>query len=165
LATLLPDPAELEDLVVDALADSALFASLFRENATRALLLTRRSPGARSPLWQQRMRAQRLLAVAQQYPSFPIVVETYRACLRDVFDLPGARQLLADVQARRLRVDQVDTPSASPFARSLVFAYVAANLYEGDFPLAERRAQALALDRQLLRELLGEEELGALLDA
>jgi ATP-dependent Lhr-like helicase len=165
LDQLLPDPDEIEDLLVEQLASSALFAAQFRENAARALLLPRRRPGKRVPLWAQRLKAQNLLAVAQQYPSFPIVLETYRACLQDVFDLPALTELLRAAQRRELRVDQVETKSASPFARSLVFAYVAAYMYEGDAPLAERRAQALSLDRQMLRELLGAEELRDLLDA
>ena len=165
LSLLLIDPDEVEDLLVDALGASALFASQFRENAARALLLPRRRPGARVPLWAQRLRAQNLLAVARQYPSFPIVLETYRACLQDVFDLPALRELLTAMQRRELLVEHVETRSASPFARSLVFAYVAAYMYQGDAPLAERRAQALSLDRAMLRELLGQEELRDLLDA
>jgi ATP-dependent Lhr-like helicase len=130
-----------------------------------ALLLPRRRPGARTPLWVQRLRAQNLQAVARRFPSFPIMLETYRECLQDVFDVPGLRSLLRDVQERRVRVDEVETRSASPFARSLVFAYTAQYLYQGDMPLAERRAQALTLDRHLLRDLLGQEELRELLDA
>lgn len=164
-SALLPDPDEVEDRLVDQLSRSALFASQFRENAARALLLPRRRPGSRTPLWAQRLRSQKLLAVAQRYPSFPMVIETYRSCMQDVFDLPSLLELLRGVRERRVRVDEVQTGSASPFARSLVFAWVAAYLYEGDTPLAERRAQALSLDRQLLRELLGQEELRELLDA
>ncbi len=165
LPSLFPDPEEIEELVVEQLGGSALYASHFRENAARALLLPRRRPGSRTPLWQQRLKSQQLLHVARQYPSFPIVVETYRECLRDVFDMPSLSALLRQIRSREVRVDEVVTTSASPFARSLVFAFVAAYLYEGDAPLAERRAQALALDRNLLRELLGEEELRELLDA
>ncbi len=160
----LPDPERVEERVVEQLASSSLFASRFRENAARALLLPRRLPGARTPLWVQRLRAQNLLAVAQRYPAFPIVLETYRECLNDVFDLPGLIELLRAVRAREVRVDEVETPRASPFARSLVFAYTAQYLYQGDVPLAERRAQALTLDRELLRDLLGQEELRDLLD-
>ena len=165
LDALLPDPEEIEDLVVAQLAGSSLFAAQFRENAARALLLPRRRPGSRTPLWTQRLRAQNLLAVARGFPSFPIMLETYRSCLQDVFDLPSLRTLLGAVRQRSIRVDEVETRSASPFARSLVFAYTATYLYQGDVPLAERRAQALSLDRQMLRELLGEEELRDLLDA
>jgi len=162
---LVPDPEEVTDRVVEQLAHSPLFAGQFRENAARALLLPRRRPGARTPLWAQRLRAQNLLAVARRYPAFPIVLETYRACLQDVFDLPALVDLLRAVRRREVRVDEVETRQASPFARSLVFAYTAAYLYRGDAPVAERRAQALTLDRQMLRDLLGEEDLRDLLDA
>jgi ATP-dependent Lhr-like helicase len=131
----------------------------------RSLLLRRRRPGQRSPLWAQRLKAQNLLATVRRYPSFPVVVETYRQALADVFDLPGLKSLLGAIRSRAVHVDEVETPSASPFARSLVFAYVAAYLYEQDAPLAERRAQALTLDRALLAELLGQAELRELLDA
>ena len=161
---LLPDPDEVEEQVVEQLAHSALFAGQFRENAGRALLLPRMRAGTRTPLWQQRLKSQQLLAVAREYPSFPIIIETYRACLKDVFDLPELVDTLRAIRRRDIKVDVVETPNASPFARSLVFAYVAAYLYEGDAPLAERKAQALALDRKLLRELLGQEELRELLD-
>ena len=164
LAALLPEPEEIEDLVLEQLTRSALFATHFRENAARALLLPRRRPNARSPLWAQRLKAQTLMAAALRYPSFPIVLETYRECLQDVFDLPALKELLEGIRRRDLRVVEVETASASPFARSLAFAYVAAYMYEGDAPLAERRAQALTLDRQLLRELLGQDELASLLD-
>jgi ATP-dependent Lhr-like helicase len=160
-----PDPAELETLVVDELGRSALFATRFRENAARALLLPRRRPGQRTPLWSQRLKAQNLLAVAQQYPAFPIVLETYRECLHDVFDVPALRALLEEVRSGDIRVDDVETGRPSPFSRTLAFEYVAAYIYEGDAPLAERKAQALTLDRDLLRELLGQEELRELLDA
>ncbi len=161
---LLPDPEEVEELVTDELAGTALFAGLFRENAVRSLLLRRRNPRQRSPLWAQRLKAQNLLAAVRQYPSFPVVIETYRQALADVFDLPGLRQLLTDIRSRAIRVDEVETRSASPFARSLVFAYVANYLYEQDAPLPERKAQALTLDRGLLAELLGQAELRELLD-
>jgi ATP-dependent Lhr-like helicase len=161
---LFPDPEEVEDLVVGRVGQSSLFASRFRENAARALLLPRRRPGTRTPLWQQRQRAADLLAVASRYGSFPILVETYRECLADVFDLPALRDLLAGVQRREIGVHSVETAAASAFASSLLFDYVAAYMYEGDAPLAERRAQALTLDRDLLRELLGQEELRELLD-
>ena len=161
----LVDPAELDDLVVAELGGTALFGARFRENAARALLIPRRRPGERTPLWQQRLKAQALLQVARRYPDFPVVLETYRECLRDVFDLPALRRLLGDLQARRVDLVSVETATASPFASSLLFDYVATYMYEDDTPLAERRAQALALDRDLLRELLGQEELRDLLDA
>ncbi len=163
-AALFPDPDEIEDLVVGAVGGSALFAARFRENAARALLLPRRRPGTRTPLWQQRQRAAGLLAVASRYGSFPILVETYRECLSDVFDLPALREVLASVRSREIAVHSVETLRASPFASSLLFDYVAAFMYDGDAPIAERRAQALTLDRDLLRELLGQEELRELLD-
>jgi ATP-dependent helicase Lhr and Lhr-like helicase len=162
---LIPDPEEVEELITEQLATTALFAGLFRENAARALLLTRNRPEGRTPLWAQRMKAAQLLATVSRYPAFPIVLETYRQALSDVFDLAGLKGILADIRARRVRVDEVETASASPFARSLVFAYVAAYIYEQDAPLAERRAQALTLDRGLLSELLGQAELRELLDA
>ncbi|MEP6655223.1 MAG: helicase-related protein, partial [Myxococcales bacterium] len=164
LSTLLPEPEEVEDLVIEQLGRSALFATHFRENAARALLLPRRRPDARQPLWAQRLKAQSLMAAAMRYPTFPIVLETYRECLQDVFDVPALVDTMMAVRRRELRVVEVDTASASPFARSLAFAYVAAYMYEGDSPLAERRAQALTLDRNLLRELLGQDELAGLLD-
>ncbi len=161
---LFPAVEDIEDLVVGQVANSALFASRFRENAARALLLPRRRPGTRTPLWQQRQRAAGLLAVASRYGSFPILVETYRECLSDVFDLDALREILGGVASREITVHSVETPRASPFASSLLFDYVAAYMYDGDTPLAERRAGALTLDRDLLRELLGQEELRELLD-
>lgn len=164
LEWLLPDPEEVEDRVVEELAHSALFASSFRENAARALLLPRRRPDRRTPLWQQRLRAKNLLANVTKYPSFPIVLETYRHCLKDVFDLPALQSVLRSIASREVRVTDVETVTASPFSRSLTFAYVANYLYEQDAPLAERKAQALTLDRNLLRELLGQAELRELID-
>ncbi|HEX8770124.1 MAG TPA: DEAD/DEAH box helicase, partial [Acidimicrobiales bacterium] len=161
--SVLLDPEEVEDLVVGELANSALFAAHFRENAARALLLPRRRPGSRTPLWQQRQRAADLLSVASRHGSFPIILETYRECLRDVFDLPALTELMAQIRARSVRVVSVDTARPSPFAASLAFAYVANFLYDGDSPLAERRAQALTLDREMLSELLGSEELRELI--
>ncbi len=163
-ALLFPEPEEVEELVVGRVGQSSLFASRFRENAARALLLPRRRPGTRTPLWQQRQRAADLLAVASRYGSFPILVETYRECLADVFDLPALREVLDGVRRRDVAVHSVETARASAFASSLLFDYVAAYMYDGDTPLAERRAQALTLDRDLLRELLGQEELRELLD-
>jgi ATP-dependent helicase Lhr and Lhr-like helicase len=162
--SILFDPDELEDLVLGAVGGSALFASRFRECAARALLLPRRRPGQRTPLWQQRQRSAGLLQVASRYGSFPVVLETMRECLQDVFDLPGLKELMAQVASRQVRVVEVDTPFPSPFASSLQFGYVAAFMYEGDAPLAERRAQALSLDRSVLAELLGREELRDLID-
>ncbi len=162
--TLFPDPEEVEELITEQLAGTSLFAGLFRENAVRSLLLRRRRPGQRSPLWAQRLKAQNLLATVQRYPNFPIVIETYRQAMADVFDLSGLKSLLQDIRKREIRIDDVETRSASPFAKSLVFAYVAAYLYEQDAPLAERRAQALTLDRSLLSELLGQAELRELID-
>ncbi len=161
--SVLLEPEEIEALVVGELANSALFAARFRENAARALLLPRRRPGSRTPLWQQRQRAADLLAVASKHGDFPILLETYRECLRDVFDLPALTELMTAIRARTIRVVSVDTTSPSPFAQSLAFQYVANFLYEGDAPLAERRAQALTLDREMLAELLGAEELRELI--
>jgi ATP-dependent Lhr-like helicase len=162
--SILFDPDEIEDLVVGEVGGSALFASRFRECAARALLLPRRRPDRRTPLWQQRQRSAGLLQVASKYGSFPVVLETMRECLQDVFDLPGLRELMAEVTSRQVRVVEVDTQFPSPFASSLQFGYVAAFMYEGDAPLAERRAQALSLDRSILAELLGREELRDLID-
>ncbi len=161
---LLPDPDDVERILVDELARSSVFASHFRENAARALLLPRRRPGKRTPLWAQRLKAQQLMGVALRFPAFPITLETYREVLRDVFDLPALLGVLRDIRSRAIRVEPAITEAASPFARSLVFDYVAAFLYEGDAPLAERKAQALTLDRDLLRELIGGGELRDLLD-
>ncbi|HSD82168.1 MAG TPA: helicase-related protein, partial [Solirubrobacteraceae bacterium] len=158
-------PDELEDLVVAELGSSALFGARFRENAGRSLLIPRAYPGKRTPLWQQRLKSQSLLEVARRYADFPVVLETYRECLRDVLDLPGLTELLTALHRRELSVVEVQTPTASPFASSLLFDYVATYMYEGDTPNAERRAAALSLDRELLRELLGQEELRELIDA
>jgi ATP-dependent Lhr-like helicase len=160
----LVQPDELEELVVRELSGSALFGARFRENAARALLIPRARPGKRTPLWQQRLKAQSLLEVAKRYGQFPIVLETYRECLRDVFDLPGLEALLRGLHTRELSLVEVETQRASPFASSLLFDYVATYMYEGDTPSAERRAAALSLDRDLLRELLGQEELRELID-
>jgi ATP-dependent Lhr-like helicase len=158
------DADEIEDLVTAEVGGSTLFASRFRECAARALLLPRRDPGRRSPLWQQRQRSAQLLQVAVRYPSFPIVLEAVRECLQDVYDVPALRALMRDLAARRIRVVDVATTAPSPFARSLLFGYVAAFMYEGDSPVAERRAAALSLDQGLLAELLGRAELRELLD-
>ncbi|MCW2600833.1 MAG: dependent helicase, Lhr family [Frankiales bacterium] len=158
------EPDEVEPLVQLEVGGSALFASRFRECAARALLLPRRNPTRRTPLWQQRQRAAQLLGVASQYGSFPIVLETMREVLQDVFDVPGLVELMRDVQKRKVRFVEVETQQPSPFARSLLFGYIGAFMYEGDAPLAERRAQALSLDSALLAELLGQAELRELID-
>jgi ATP-dependent Lhr-like helicase len=176
---LFPDSAEIEDRVIEQLGvgggatraaqlgapASTLFASRFREAAARALLLPRRSPRQRTPLWQQRKRAADLLHVAARFGTFPIILEAYRECLRDVFDMPGVGEILRSIEGRQIRVVTVDSRTPSPFASSLLFTYVANFLYEGDAPLAERRAQALLVDPAQLRDLLGEVELRDLLDA
>src|SRR5579872_800539 len=159
------DPDEIGDLVTAEVGASALFASRFRECASRALLLPRRQPGRRTPLWQQRQRSAQLLEIASRYPAFPIVLETVREVLRDVFDVPALTGLLRDIAARRIRIVEVETAAPSPFGKSLLFRYVGAFMYEGDAPLAERRAQALSLDPALLAELLGTDGLRELLDA
>src|SRR5262245_55402800 len=164
LADLLLEPDEVEDLLLGELAQSALYGSRFRENASRALLIPRRRPGQRTPLWQQRLKAQSLLQVARRYPQFPIVLESFRECLQDVFDLPALRGILQGIRTRSLAVVEAATASASPYASSLLFEYVATYMYEDDTPPEERRAQALSLDRDLLRELMGVEELRELLD-
>ncbi|WP_054815666.1 ATP-dependent helicase [Nocardia arizonensis] len=159
------DPEDIDDIVTEQIGGSALFASRFRECAARALLLPRRDPGKRAPLWQQRQRSAQLLDVARKFPDFPILLETVRECLRDVYDLPSLRELLGRVAHRKLRVIEVETATPSPFANSLLFDYVGQFMYEGDSPLAERRAAALSLDSGLLAELLGRVELRELLDA
>ena len=161
---LLISPDEITDVLVAAVPQTALFAARFRECAARALLLPRRRPDQRTPLWQQRQRAADLLAVAAKYPTFPMLLETSRECLQDVFDVPALRDVLSRLRSRAIRLVSVDTPKASPFAQSLLFNWIAAYMYEGDAPLAERRAAALALDRDLLNDLLGSEELRELLD-
>ncbi|HWM16496.1 MAG TPA: crosslink repair DNA glycosylase YcaQ family protein, partial [Microbacterium sp.] len=158
------EEGELEEIVTAEVGGSALFAARFRECAARALLLPRRDPRRRSPLWQQRQRSAQLLAVAGKYGSFPIVLETIRECLQDVYDLPGLVELLRGIAARKLRVVEVETTEPSPFAKSLTFGYIAAFMYEGDSPLAERRAAALSVDPALLSELLGKVEMRELLD-
>lgn len=163
-AVFFPDPEEVERLVVNELGGTSLFAARFRENAGRALLLPRRRPGQRTPLWAQRRKSAQLLTVAARYPEFPMLLETYRECLRDVFDLPGLIELLRDVKERRVLVSGVRSRKPSPFAASLLFNYVASFMYEGDAPLAEKKSRLLALDHAQLRELLGEPDLRELLD-
>lgn len=158
------DPSEIEPLVTAEVGGSALFASRFRECAARALLLPRRHPGKRSPLWHQRQRSAQLLDVARKYPDFPMVLETVRECLQDVYDVPMLTELMSRIAGRRVRLLEVENPTPSPFAASLLFGYVGAFMYEGDSPLAERRAAALSLDTALLAELLGRVELRELLD-
>jgi ATP-dependent Lhr-like helicase len=158
------EPEEIESLVTEEVGGSALFASRFRECAARSLLLPRRDPQRRTPLWQQRQRANQLLQVASEYGDFPVVLEAMRECLQDVFDLPGLVGLMRDLAARSVKLIEVETPAASPFARSLLFGYLGMFVYEGDAPLAERRAQALSLDSALLAELLGATDLRELLD-
>ncbi|MEV4732107.1 ATP-dependent helicase [Saccharopolyspora sp. NPDC049426] len=161
---LLP-PAEVQQMVTDEVGGSALFAARFRECAARALLLPRRDPRRRTPLWQQRQRSAQLLTVAAQYEQFPIVLEAMRECLQDVYDVPGLTELMQQVAARKVKVVEVETPTPSPFARSLLFGYIGMFLYETDAPLAERRSAALSLDSTLLAELLGSEALRELLDS
>jgi ATP-dependent Lhr-like helicase len=162
---ILVESAEAMQLVLRQLGSTALFAGRFREAAGRALLLPRRRADQRSPLWQLRKRSYDLLSVASRYPSFPLLLEAYRECLRDVFDMPALIETLRAIEQRQLRVHVVETRKPSPFASSLLFSYVANFLYEGDAPLAERRAQALSIDQDQLRELLGEADLRELLDA
>lgn len=164
-ALLVPSSEEVEALVVRQLGGTALFAAKFREAAARALLLPRRRPGGRTPLWQQRKRAADLLAVAARFGSFPMILEAYRECLRDVFDIPALVDTLRRIERREIRTATVDSAIPSPFAAALLFGYVANYIYDGDAPLAERRAQALSIDQAQLRELLGEAELRELLDA
>jgi ATP-dependent helicase Lhr and Lhr-like helicase len=162
---MVPSSEEVEALVLRQLGGTAMFAAKFREAAGRALLLPKRRPGGRSPLWQQRKRAADLLAVASRFGSFPMLLEAYRECLRDVFDMPALVDTLRRMERREIRVATVDSTVASPFAAGLLFGYVANYLYDGDAPMAERRAQALSIDQAQLRELLGEAELRDLLDA
>ena len=161
---LFPDPDDVADHVVSVLPTTSLFAARFRECSARALLLPRRRIDRRTPLWQQRQRAGDLLAVAAKYPDFPMLLETTRECVNDVFDLPSLIEVLAGVRSRKIRVVRVDTATASPMAQSLLFGWISVYMYEGDAPLAERRAAALSLDRDLLRDLLGDDELRSLVD-
>ncbi len=155
---------EIEELVLEEVGDSALFSSKFREAAARALLLPRRRPGSRTPLWLQRRKAASLLDVARQFGTFPVILETYREVLQDHFDLPALREVLGDIAQRRIRIQEVGLTGPSPFATSLMFDFIASFMYEYDAPTAERRAAALTLDRSLLRELLGDPQLRELLD-
>ena len=161
---MVPDPEEVESLVLRQIGSTALFAARFRENAGRSLLLPKRRPGMRAPLWQQRKKATDLLAVAAKYGSFPVLLETYRECLRDIFDVPALVETLQQLRTRTIALKVVDPSSPSPFAASLLFGYVANFLYDGDAPLAERRAQALSVNQAQLRELVGDAELRDLLD-
>lgn len=164
LTALFPTPDEIEDLLVSTLGNTALFASRFRECAGRALLLPRRKPGQRAPLWAQRKRAADLLAVASGYGSFPILLETYRECLQDVFDVPSLTALMGELESQKLKVVTVESERPSPFSSSLLFSYIGNFIYDSDAPLAERRAQALTIDHTQLRELLGQAELRDLID-
>jgi ATP-dependent helicase Lhr and Lhr-like helicase len=164
-AMLLPSAAEMKELVLRQLGSTSLFAAKFRESASRALLLPRRRAGQRTPLWQQRKRAADLLAVAARFSSFPILLESYRECMRDVFDLPAVSAILTKIQRGEIRVTTVESEKPSPFAGSLLFSYIADYIYDGDAPLAERRAQALSIDQSQLQELLGDTDLRELLDA
>ncbi|HLF69997.1 MAG TPA: DEAD/DEAH box helicase, partial [Actinomycetota bacterium] len=158
------EPDEVEQTVTAAVGGSALFSSRFRECAARALLIPRRAPGRRTPLWQQRQRSADLLQVASSYGSFPIILETMRECLQDVFDVPGLTRIMRDIQVGAMKVVEVDTVKASPFAGSLLFGYIGAFLYDSDLPLAERRAQVLSLDSALLAELMGSSEMKDLIE-
>ncbi|WGH80647.1 ATP-dependent helicase [Auritidibacter ignavus] len=158
------DPDELADLVRTEVGSSALFASRFRENAARALLIPRTKPGQRAPLWQQRQRAAQLLGVAAEHPQFPIILETVRECLQDFYDMDGLMWLMRSLQSGSVRLVEVETATGSPFAQHLLFGYTAQFLYETDSPLAERRAAALSLDPELLRQLFGDDQLQDLLD-
>ena len=162
---LLLDPAEATDLVLRQLGSTAMFAAKFRESAARALLLPRRRAQGRAPLWQQRKRAYDLLSVASRYASFPMLLEAYRETLRDVFDMPAFLEVLRGIAARNIRVHVAETRTPSPFAASLLFSYAANFIYDGDAPLAERRAQALTIDQDQLRDLMGDSDLRELLDA
>src|SRR6202047_1531551 len=161
---LMPSPAEFKDLVLRQLGSTSLFAAKFREAASRALLLPKRRPGMRTPLWQQRKRSADLLAVASRFSSFPILLEAYRECIRDVFDLQAAAAILSGIQRGSIRVTTMESARPSPFAASLLFSYLANYIYDGDAPLAERRAQALSIDQSQLEELLGDSDLRDLLD-
>lgn len=152
---LLIEPEEVATAVRTELGGSAMFGARFREAAARALLLPRRRPDRRQPLWQQRQRSAQLLSVASRYPDFPILLEAVRECLQDDFDVDALIEIMRDVQAGRIRLVEVTTTRPSPFAQSLLFGYTAQFLYDGDAPLAERRAAALTLDPALLEELLG----------
>ncbi len=163
-ALIIPPADEVEALVIEQVGSSPLFAARFRENAARSLLIPRRRPGQRTPLWQQRLKAHDLQQVAVKYGSFPVVLETYREVLSDVFELPALCDLLAKIGRGEVRVVEVESSHPSPFACSLLFDYIASYMYEGDTPLAERRAQALTLDRALLAELLTAGDLRELLD-
>lgn len=163
-AILFPSPREFRDLVLKQLGSTSLFAAKFREAAGRALLLPKRRAGLRAPLWQQRKRAADLLAVASRFSNFPILLEAYRECLRDFFDMPAALEILGAIERGDIRVSRIESTKPSPFAASLLFTYVANYIYDGDAPLAERRAQALSIDASQLQEILGDTDLRELLD-
>ncbi|SHR51301.1 ATP-dependent helicase Lhr [Mycobacteroides abscessus subsp. abscessus] len=158
------DAAEIESIVTREVGGSALFAARFRECAARALLLPRRTPGRRSPLWQQRQRAAQLLDVARKHSDFPMVLEALRECLQDVYDIGTLVRLMSGIEQRRIRIVEVQTDTPSPFAAAQLFSYIGGFMYDEDRPLAERRAAALSLDTNLLAELMGRVELRELLD-
>lgn len=160
-----PAPAEFHDLVLRQLGSTSLLAAKFREAAGRALLLPKRRPGARAPLWQQRKKAADLLAVAARFSSFPILLEAYRECLRDAFDMPAAMEVLSAIERGEIKARLIESEKPSPFAASLLFTYVANYIYDGDAPLAERRAQALSIDQSQLQDILGDTDFRELLDA
>ena len=160
----IPSASEAQERLTHALGGTALFAAHFRENASRSLLLPRRRPGQRMPLWVQRRRAADLLSLASEFPDFPVVLETYRECLRDKFDLKGLETVLTDIERGAVAVSRVRATSASPFASTLLFSYIAQFMYATDAPLAERRAQAMTLDMDKLRELLGTIQVRGLFD-
>ncbi len=163
-AIFLFEPEKLLQIVREAVGSSALFAARFRECAARALLMPGRTPGHRTPLWQQRLRASQLLEIAQGYPDFPVILETLRECLQDVYDLPALERLMRRLNGGEIQISDVTTTTPSPFATSLLFGYVAEFMYQSDAPLAERRASVLSLDSELLRNLLGQVDPGELLD-
>lgn len=154
------EPEKLLQIVREAVGSSALFAARFRECAARALLMPGRTPGHRTPLWQQRLRASQLLEIAQGYPDFPVILETLRECLQDVYDLPALERLMRRLNGGEIQISDVTTTTPSPFAASLLFGYVAEFMYQSDAPLAERRASVLSLDSELLRNLLGQVDPG-----
>lgn len=159
-AIFLFEPEKLLQIVREAVGSSALFAARFRECAARALLMPGRTPGHRTPLWQQRLRASQLLEIAQGYPDFPVILETLRECLQDVYDLPALERLMRRLNGGEIQISDVTTTTPSPFATSLLFGYVAEFMYQSDAPLAERRASVLSLDSELLRNLLGQVDPG-----
>ncbi|MEQ3363152.1 DNA glycosylase AlkZ-like family protein [Raoultibacter massiliensis] len=158
------DPSELERVVRDRVDSTSLFAARFRECAARSLLMSSTAPGKRAPLWQQRLRAGQLLEAARREGDFPLLAETARECLQDVYDMESLLALMDDIQAGAVRLVEAQTSTPSPFAAPLLFGYVGDHLYDGDLPNAERKASLLSLDPTLLGELLGSDEVGGLID-